>query len=108
MSTKGFKAVDLGEFEGVPFANDEDTWGNGNPMFGQGLTFYAVEIFNTSNADAASLAVAHRPEKHMSGEPCADGWCGETNNRFSAHVTALGVFRMASAQRASATAAFLP
>jgi hypothetical protein len=93
---KTFPKIDMSEFEGIRFANDEDTWGEFVSDVKSGLEFYAVVIFNTSTGDERTCGRSVPARRNMSGEPCVDGWCGTTNN---SDVTAIGKWLVVTATR---------
>jgi hypothetical protein len=93
---KTFPRIDMSEFEGIRFANDQDTWGEFVSDVKPGLEFYAVVIFNTSTGNEFTRGQSEPARKNMSGERCVNGWCGTTNN---SDVTAIGKWQIVSANR---------
>jgi hypothetical protein len=93
---KTFPKIDMSAFEGIRFANDEDTWGEFKSDVKPGLVFYAVVICNTSTGNEFTRGQSEPARKNMSGEQCVNGWCGTTNN---IDVTAIGQWQIVTAQR---------
>jgi hypothetical protein len=86
----------MSEFEGIRFANEEDTYGEWVSDVKPCLTFYAVSIYNTSTGNEFNRGQSEPARKNLSGERCINGWCGTTNN---SDITANGQWQIVTANR---------